>query len=302
MSDHFGLVIRSKPFTFLIGHEKIPFVVHPEAIASQSAALDALINGDMIEAQSRTVSWPDVDQDTFVRFCEFCYKDDYSEPDWQTDASVSCGAAEEEEEPKEEVEEEEDQGNGWGWNVYIEPSIPKREFGRDDTWNFKAPDVALNLPQPYRGQGKTPAQCYNFHHNSSPEQDFTPVFLAHAKLYVLADKYGVARLKATVIYKLHRILQDFMPYNERIGDIVELVRFTYSDENTLGRDAGGNDDLRKLVARYAAFQADVMRSSEAFMELLQTNGELLKNFLTEIGTHTCSLADELAVWRHHRCK
>ncbi|EEP75358.1 predicted protein [Uncinocarpus reesii 1704] len=80
MDQSFGELICSNLFTFLIGPQKVAFKVHSDAIAKQSPALSALVHGGMIEAKSRRVEWPDVDEDTFVRFCEFCYSNDYSAP------------------------------------------------------------------------------------------------------------------------------------------------------------------------------------------------------------------------------
>ena len=57
--------------------------MNSEAITKQSSTLHGLVNGNMLEAHSRTVVWPDVDEDTFARFCEFYYLDNYSPP--------SCG-------------------------------------------------------------------------------------------------------------------------------------------------------------------------------------------------------------------
>ncbi|KAF3480423.1 uncharacterized protein GIQ15_05770 [Arthroderma uncinatum] len=238
----------------------------------------------MAETHSRTVSWPDVDEDTFVRFCEFCYKDNYSNPSWQVDSSVT---------PLVEVQEsvevadlitrmEEDLYRGWGRR---EPYHPKRAVGRNDIKNFWGPFPTCS----------TSSIRHAVTSNTSAGQDFTPVFLAHAKLYVLADRYRVDNLRLLVLGKLHGTLQEFLPYKERIGDIVELVKFAYSDENTLGNGAGNTDDLRKLVARYVAFQVDSMRSSEEFMELLQKNCDLIHDFLAEIGTQTLELAERSGV-------
>ena len=41
-------------------------MVHEEAIASQSPALEALMRGKMSESASRVVTWGDIDRATFV--------------------------------------------------------------------------------------------------------------------------------------------------------------------------------------------------------------------------------------------
>jgi len=48
-------------------------------------ALNALMNGEMIEAKTRHVDWSDVDEDTFTRLCEFAYLRNYTPPTFRFD-------------------------------------------------------------------------------------------------------------------------------------------------------------------------------------------------------------------------
>lgn len=85
--------------------------------------------------------------------------------------------------------------------------------------------------------------------NTNPTQNFTPVFLAHARLYLFADKYLIRLLKQLALQKLQQTLVRFELYPERINDIIELIRYSYSDDNTLDN---GSDELRALVILYVA--------------------------------------------------
>jgi hypothetical protein len=67
-------------FTFQIGPDKKDITVHSFPLATLSPALHALMNGDMIEAKTRRIEWSDVDEDTFIRLCEFAYLHDYTPP------------------------------------------------------------------------------------------------------------------------------------------------------------------------------------------------------------------------------
>ncbi|KFZ24547.1 hypothetical protein V502_00963 [Pseudogymnoascus sp. VKM F-4520 (FW-2644)] len=73
-------VFTSPQFTFGIGENNVKITVHAAAIAKQSQALDALINGPMKEAQTRIARLEDVHEDTFVRVCQFAYTGDYETP------------------------------------------------------------------------------------------------------------------------------------------------------------------------------------------------------------------------------
>jgi hypothetical protein len=101
------------------------------------------------------------------------------------------------------------------------------------------------------------------------------VFLAHARLYVFADRYLIKPLRQLVLHKLQQTLVVFELYPERIGDILELVRYTYSDNNT---SSDGVDELRGLVAVYVAANLDKMKRSDCFVDLLEEGGGFVRNF------------------------
>ncbi|GBF64438.1 hypothetical protein TMEN_7144 [Trichophyton mentagrophytes] len=202
MDKPFGKLIHSDIFTFHIGPEKAPFAVHSVAIARQSPALDALVNSNMTEARSRTVTWPDVDVDTFIRFCEFCYLNDYSPPSCQ-------------------------QANG----------ERSEEIPGADRWSEPSDAPPKSHP----------------------------------------DKYGIEPLKDLVLYKLYRTLKNFTIFPTRIRDIIELIRFTYHDENTRGR-VDGIDGLRKLVTHFVVYWLDCITWHDDFLEILYEGGEFVTDF------------------------
>jgi hypothetical protein len=64
-----------------VGAEKKEIVVHSSALAELSPILNALMNGEMLEAKTSRVDWSEVvDVDTFARLCEFAYFKDYTPP------------------------------------------------------------------------------------------------------------------------------------------------------------------------------------------------------------------------------
>lgn len=72
--------LSSPLFTCTVGDNKKEVIVHSFALARLSQPLNALMNGDMIEAKTRHVDWPDIDEDTFARLCEFAYFRNYTPP------------------------------------------------------------------------------------------------------------------------------------------------------------------------------------------------------------------------------
>ncbi|GBF61547.1 hypothetical protein TMEN_4051 [Trichophyton mentagrophytes] len=266
MDKPFGRLIRSELFTFLIGPEKVPFVVNSEAIAKQSSVLHGLVNGNMLEAQSKTVVWPDVDEDTFVRFCEFCYLDNYSPP--------SCG---------------------WDGNT-VEEAVPVENDTQFEKLAHALESHLASRPKQSLEarsdltedqQYLLPERCTQFTEQFEPfsnvtdDQDFTPVFLGHARLYVIADKYCIEALKELVLFKLHTTLKGFTLFPKRIGDLVKLIQFVYTEDNTRG-GSKQIDPLRKLVTRYMTTVLKDIAVNPAFLGLLLEGGEFVSDFWTVV--------------------
>lgn len=113
--------------------------------------------------------------------------------------------------------------------------------------------------------------------NSCSQQNFTQVFLAHARLYTFADMRLVHPLRALALHKIHKTLMDFQLYYGRVGDVIELARYAY--ENGSDRTTEGIiDDLRKLVVEYIACEVDIIGKSKEFARLLEEGGEFVSDF------------------------
>lgn len=87
-------------------------------------------------------------------------------------------------------------------------------------------------------------------------RDDPEVFLCHARLYKFVDNYDVGPLRDLSLHKLQRSLAEFTLYDQRVGEIVHLMRYSYS--NTTDH-IGSADGLRILVAHYVVFGMYVRR-------------------------------------------
>ncbi|KAG6118797.1 hypothetical protein E4U13_008241 [Claviceps humidiphila] len=67
--------------------------------------------------------------------------------------------------------------------------------------------------------------------------DFSAFFIAHAKVYIFADCYGVAGLLNLAMRKLHKALCGFRLSTLRIDDVVSLVDYCYNLRQTVPREA-----------------------------------------------------------------
>lgn len=240
-------------FTFLVGVEQIPMMIHTALVAEQSPALETLVNGSMQEATSGTVIWEDVEEDTFGRFAQFVYAGDYDTPPHHIMGDHSQLP------PLDKVEEQPDITSEstllkGGWS--IPDSIPEKGLK-----SKKAPEFSeLSYPGPPRpfpfNMRKQPRQ------NKSLKEDYRPIFLAHARLYVLGEKYGIQTLKAKVLQKLHLTLCNFTLYKACIGGVVDLIRYTYANTPSLKC----MDQLRELVVHFVTDKPSDLVGSKKFLD------------------------------------
>lgn len=103
--------------------------------------------------------------------------------------------------------------------------------------------------------------------NTGSWEVFTPAFLEKARLYVLADKYGIDSLCQMVLSKLHQMLKNFKIYDTGVSGIIEFVRFVYL--NTPPNYGHKVDSLRNFVTRYVVSVLGQIGENEYFQELLQ---------------------------------
>ncbi|KAE8374445.1 hypothetical protein BDV26DRAFT_42727 [Aspergillus bertholletiae] len=313
MDGAFGRCIASPLFTFSVGPNQREFTLHSGPLADLSPALHALMNGEMIEAKVRRAEWPDVDEDTFIRLAEYAYLRDYTPPMCSRRSSNTNGYPEKALEDSTEdlinatYQKSKKKGltrisNGnhddepppsvvetsppviappapaphGGQIVVEEPALgglelPLREriiWSRHLCYKFSSINFSLDTHE-------MAAKAFAPQGNKRTEEDFTPVFLGHARLYVLADKYGIEPLQQLVLHKLKQTLQNFKLCAENVTDIAELVRFTYANTPCL---VTRKDQLRTLVTMFIVYSLGRLGDDESFQDLLGEGGDFVVDF------------------------
>ncbi|KAF3035606.1 hypothetical protein E8E11_001745 [Didymella keratinophila] len=229
-------LIHSDLFTFIVGKERKTFVLHSKAIAATSPQFSALVNGGLSEAHTRTAELEDIDPGTFDRFVKYAYRRDYTVPTWTRDEGVATPDDTPPTPPAPEVEPtvaESDPPPPDAPPVDVvprSPSPPLDPWGSWQTSTKKRKKVTMrsNFARRvylYKDQKPRDALLDGFEptSNSSADQDFTSIFLAHAQLYSLADMRLVLPFKILALHKLHSTLSSFSLYEERLGDVLELA-------------------------------------------------------------------------------
>lgn len=234
----------------------------------------------MSEAKTGEMDLDDVSEDTFTRFSQFAYTGDYETPSSVSapidDSSGSGSAASSPvsavAEPGEEVTERTEDPY---WT-----SILRREGRRDPPkpptlrQEFDDKVYSIELVDAARSEAKTRCEI----RGNQEGEDYTPVFLGHAHLYVFADKWGIESLKALALHKLHRTLVEFTLSGDRCGDIAELVNFSYSNDNTPDLE-NSIDALRALVTQYVMCELGSLLKVPDFISSQEQQGLFTRDLL-----------------------
>ncbi|KAG6018830.1 hypothetical protein E4U19_007864 [Claviceps sp. Clav32 group G5] len=193
-------ILTSQPFKFVVGKAMKEFFLHSALVASKSKVLGKIMNGPFIEGQQGYVTLPDEDASTIAAFAEFAFTGDY-----QITMALDTSPRKAESSIR-SVRRDSDHDKEW-----CRPSNDHwKGFARSMVYGFGA----KTEDAPILNEG-------NMH------VDFSEFFIAHAKIYIFADCYGVAGLLDLTMRKLHKALCGFRLSTLRMGDIVSLVNYCY---------------------------------------------------------------------------
>jgi len=217
--------------------------IHTSLVAAQSPALKALVSGQMEEAKSGTATWEDLEPETFALFAQYVYTGDYPPVSSKSDEPM----------PKE--------SNNWSTCKKEKKGKCKRISG-DDMWDLRE-KLIHGIDR--AGDYADPLQC-----------------LAHAQLYVLADKYGITQLKTLTLRKIRVVLDKSKPLKEsQYDDIVELARYIYLNTGNVSPP----DPLRVMINRLIATSGKKIVNSSAFRDLVHESGDFSYDLINLAFSH-----------------
>lgn len=228
----------------------------------------------MKEARDGFACIEEVDVDTFARFVEYCYTGDYPAAEHLIVLDASS------------MEHEVSAFDGVFKHMYeseaaLEAELPEPEpepypeLPPDSTRLEKIWYAFTNLSWYTPSQEPKPPQ-YSARVNREACEDYTDVFLSHARLYVFADTYDIERLRVLSLHKLHQSLVNFTLFAERTTDIALLLQYAY--QHTPER-TGTMDDLRELLMKYVCCYLEDIRCNGVFEEILKAENNLSVDLL-----------------------
>ncbi|RDA92664.1 hypothetical protein CP533_3733 [Ophiocordyceps camponoti-saundersi (nom. inval.)] len=273
----FGDILSSTMFTFAVGPNEREFVVHADLFAKQSPVLNSLMNGSFREADDKKAFWCDTDEQTFIRFCQYAYTGDYDEAAVTLDADLQNmdRNARDGDQASDQPGNEPDLGNRY---TLVQPLVHvSADAVPDAISSLGEYPICNRLWEAFyylRGLEfindfpLVPEHffAYKARANKCQAENYTEVFLAHARLYIFSDRYGLERLAQIALLKLHKLLLRFHFFKERAGDLVPLIALVFTGPVP--------EVIRHLVGLYAACKVKKLWKNEEFRELVGRCSEL----------------------------
>ncbi|PYH85258.1 hypothetical protein BO82DRAFT_398688 [Aspergillus uvarum CBS 121591] len=317
MDTKFAKIISSRLFTFAVGAEGKRITVHSEVLASVSSELGNLLNARLVIEGLSALDWPDVEEGTFIRLCEYAYVGDYTPPPNiirvpQPSDTTNQSPSEAHANPFTPVLSSDrkriyskswrpkassfaprlssvrNKISGQSWRPPAPPNTLDRSVSQPDTgseavardlpWIFNPSSTRDAFKHLHSSLTTKQSQAYEAGKQAYAPRKIplhrrttrTPDLLAHVKLYVLADQYGIARLRDLVLGKLATTLEDFELFEDHVHNLIEVVRISYL--HTLPRD-DERSCLRNLLVTYVFSRLKQLSESAEFQQLGREGGQ-----------------------------
>lgn len=107
-------------------------------------------------------------------------------------------------------------------------------------------------------------------------EDFSSVFLCHARLYKFSDRYDMPQLVTLSLQRLRATLSKYEFHQERASAVVDLIRYAY--QHTMEYEEG-YDKLRLLVLDYTVCYVQQLAREPSFIDLMKEPGPLATDLL-----------------------
>lgn len=116
--------------------------------------------------------------------------------------------------------------------------------------------------------------------NVCASEDYTEVFLCHAKLYHLGDFCDIPALRQLSFHRLYATLQVFVLYPARIGDIATFARYLF--ENT-----PPDDQIRDVVTSYYACIIEDVSQDASIKALIDDLPDFASALIDKMSARLC---------------
>lgn len=226
-------VFSHETFIFAVGPDLKEFTIHKEAFRPLAPYFKTLMDGGMQEAQNGRAAWDDIKVESFGRLCHFAYTNDYKTP------AIPNPQPESKEFPyweKPALEKLSKAPNLWFWK-----QVALLLYDAESETRISMPLTLELCDEHYKRRPRSPITI------KPPLEVNTNSYVdnlsCNAEMYVLADRYGIKKLKPLALYKLGESLLA-MKFSH-IKELSSIVQYAVQNTRT-------QDDMRRLLAQYVA--------------------------------------------------
>ncbi|KAL2209269.1 hypothetical protein CC79DRAFT_1396193 [Sarocladium strictum] len=264
----------SRPITFKVGESGKEFFLHSELVARLSEPLQRLVNGSFSEARSGIVTWNEVDEATFISFSQYVYTGTYqvqevlASPRKLSDSEAEHGL------PPAKRQKKAAQpapAEGAAITIVRTPKVVRPASMAEQLRIYLSRRLWQKRPL---GTPSFPTLVMTSElSKSSKSKDYAigSITLAHARLYIFADCYGITKLASKALSNVHHIL-----WKVRIHVDDKLLLARFCSKNTLPHT------LRDMFLTYIASRTRKLWRRSRFQTLLQEDRELEHEILDKM--------------------
>ncbi|CZS92519.1 uncharacterized protein RAG0_03135 [Rhynchosporium agropyri] len=243
----------------------------------------------MREAIDGIATLKEVDEQTFVRFCEYAYMGDYTPaqkqivlPNTRTDHEEFRTECYCEERAFSAHKKNKKKKGGLMFvddDIHVEPCVRcSLETPTQKLWDeFQCRVYSVVSPK-FR-------PCEEFEADSGP-------FLCHARVYVFADMYDIPDLCSLALDKLHHALCAFEVVSDGMEEVIDLARFSYCNENTRDNEPRRDmDDLRRMVVHFVVCVFGKIVKDDKFLGMMEEGGCFARDLTGLLGERIITSAN-----------
>jgi hypothetical protein len=288
-----GSVFSAGIFQFKLGQPPQSLHLHTALVAKHSPFLASLMTGPMREAREGTATIHDVEVDSFTRFAEYIYGGDYSKVqprvvgselgeatqnhDISEDAPFEVPPPPLEDPPGPELFVEE----FGGWGVSSKPKYRKiARKGSSVQTPASLADYSVMRPMTEAFIVKVQDSDVEPAGDNGIQYDFAEVLLCHARVYSMADRFQIPKLKELAVHRIYTVLRHVEDTDHcYLGNLVSLLDYVYVHTMDL---KSTKEPLRDLLAHYAALHFRELMEGADFKAYLAQNGEFTQDVCEKI--------------------
>ena len=235
-------------------------------------------NGCLIEAVSRIATLDDVEEETFIAFCEFGYKGNNTTPDCKDKEYDGHFDAESSDQLKDndlqDLELEPELELADTYSSVGNPSFQESAQKEKELLFFTSPEI--DVESPYK---RWWSQKFCVFLEMWPQFLPTPTFLL-MQSYVFATRYLIDPLREQCLKSLHRDLCNFSLNGQSMAYILDLLEYTYEQRGR--QEPGGSYSLRMLVIDYISCEARTLVENTRFRYMLDDQGEIASDLVVKL--------------------